>query len=187
VDLEVFRPGGARGDFFLFVGRFRAYKGIPVLLEAWRAMGGRRLLMVGSGPLSEYASRNAPRGVELLGEVGEEKLLELYRSAICLLLPSTARSEAFGMVQLEAMACGTPVISTALPTGVPWVNRHGETGLVVPPGDPGALAAAAGAMLDGPTRAGLAGGALARARELSFERHMTALLEVYERVARGRG
>lgn len=186
VDLDAFSPGGGRGDFFLFVGRFRSYKGIPVLLEAWRGMEGRRLLMVGSGPLSDYASRNAPRGVELLGEVGEERLLELYRSALCLVLPSTARSEAFGMVQLEAMACGTPVISTALPTGVPWVNRHGETGLVVPPGDPGAIASAARTMLDEATRERLAEGALARAGELSFERHMASLLEVYERVARGR-
>ncbi|NLP04744.1 glycosyltransferase [Candidatus Fermentibacteria bacterium] len=166
VDTGFFTPGGGEpGDYFLFVGRFRSYKGIPVLLEAWSLLGGQRLVMVGGGPLEGAVRKRIAAGrldVELAGEVDDERLRSLYRGARAFILPSTARSEAYGMVQLEAMACGTPVISTSLATGVPWVNRHMESGIVVPPGDPAALAGAVTAMLDDELRARLARGALER-------------------------
>lgn len=168
VDTGFFTPGGEEpGDYFLFVGRFRSYKGIPVLLEAWSRLGGTRLVMVGGGPLESAIRKRISAGgldVELVGEVDDNRLRSLYRSARAFILPSTARSEAYGMVQLEAMACGTPVISTALATGVPWVNRHMESGIVVPPNDPEALAGAVTAMLDDDLRARLSRGALERCR-----------------------
>lgn len=168
VDTSRFSPGpGAEGDYFLFVGRFRGYKGIHVLLDAWSRLPGTRLVMVGGGPLEgEVRSRVGREGlqVELVGAVDDAGLLRLYRGARALVLPSTHRSEAYGMVQLEAMACGTPVISTALDTGVRWVNRDGETGLIVPPDDPEALAAAVRRMADDPLRDRLSRQALARAR-----------------------
>ena len=80
--------------------------------------------------------------VRFLGHVTDAERLEWYRRADLLALPSVSRQEAFGMVQVEAMLAGRPVISTALPTGVPWVNRDGESGLVVPPGDVESLRAA---------------------------------------------
>ena len=70
------------------------------------------------------------------------------------MLPSTERTEAFGLVQVEAMASGLPVVSTDLPTGVPWVNEHGVTGLVVPPANADALA---DGLRRAPRRSGVAG------------------------------
>ena len=68
------------------------------------------------------------------------------------MLPSTNRAEALGIVQLEAMACGMPVICTELGTGTSYVNRHGETGLVVAPNSTPALAAAINCLLADPKR-----------------------------------
>lgn len=169
-DTSVFTPadGETEGSYALFVGRFRSYKGIEVLLQAWREFPDRRLVMVGGGPLEGLVSRAVRRdrlNIEVERDPEDGRLLELYRNAGFLVLPSTMRSEAFGMVQTEAMACGVPVISTALPTGVPWVNRHGVSGLVVPPGDPRALAEAVRKMSDPAVRRRLSKGALRRARE----------------------
>jgi rhamnosyl/mannosyltransferase len=168
VDTDRFSPGPGRdGDYFLFVGRFRSYKGIDVLLEAWEDLTDSRLVMVGGGPLEDRVRRRVEDRhpeVELAGTVDDAELLRLYRGARALILPSTRRSEAYGMVQLEAMACGTPVISTSLDTGVRWVNRDGVTGLTVPPGDPAALAGAVRRMTDDGLRSRLSRNALDRAR-----------------------
>jgi len=157
------------GDYFLFVGRFRRYKGIEVLLDAWAASPGRPLVMVGGGPLMGLVrerTRSAGWNVRIVEDPTDGELVDLYRGARALILPSTQRSEAFGMVQVEAMSCRVPVISTDLPTGVPWVNQHRVTGLVVPPGDAAALAAAVREMESPDLRGRLAEGALERARIL---------------------
>ena len=76
-----------------------------------------------------------------------DELAALYRACDLFVLPSVTRQEAFGVVQVEAMACGKPVISTDLGTGSGWVNQHGETGFVVPPRDAVALRDALGRLL----------------------------------------
>lgn len=169
-DTSIFTPAaeGSDGSYALFVGRFRRYKGIEVLLRAWREFPDRRLVMVGGGPLEGLVSGAVRRhrlNIAVERDPDDCRLLELYRNAGLLILPSTMRSEAFGMVQTEAMACGVPVVSTDLPTGVPWVNQHGVSGLVVPPGDPRALAEAVRKLDDPAIRQRLSKGALRRARE----------------------
>ncbi len=139
-DLERFKPDEtAAKTYYLFVGRFRRYKGIFVLLDAWRMMENPPdLILAGGGGLVKkvYAFIEKHKlPVTVVSDVADQKLVALYQGAKALILPSTQRSEAFGMVQVEAMACGTAVISSNLPTGVSWVNRHGETGLLFTPGD----------------------------------------------------
>ncbi len=82
------------------------------------------------------------------GRLKDEQLVGAYQAAAALWFPSNARSEAYGLVQVEAMASGRPVINTTIPdSGVSWVSRHEESGLTVPVNDPAALAGAARRLL----------------------------------------
>jgi rhamnosyl/mannosyltransferase len=144
------RYGGR--PLLLFVGRLRHYKGVNVLIEAMRELPEATALIVGIGPMQEEWQQAARDGglldrVHFLGEQPDEEVLALYHAADIFVLPSTNRAETLGIVQLEAMACGRPLICTELGTGTSYVNQHGVTGLVVPPNDPGALAAAARQLL----------------------------------------
>jgi lipopolysaccharide/colanic/teichoic acid biosynthesis glycosyltransferase len=138
----------------LFVGRLVAYKGVDVLLRALPGLPVRAMI-VGDGPCRASLEALATElgvadRVTFAGQVSDEIRLEWYRAADMFVLPSVSPQEAFGMVQVEAMLSGLPVVSTALPTGVPWVNQHGETGLVVAPGDPAALRAALASLAASP-------------------------------------
>jgi rhamnosyl/mannosyltransferase len=176
---------GAR--IVLAAGRLAGYKGFDVLIRAMRDVDAR-LLLAGSGPLSGALAAHTRRcGVEdrvkLLGAVPD--LRPLYHAADVFALPSVARSEAFGIVQMEAMACGVPVVNTMLDSGVPYVSPHGVTGLTVPPGEPGPLAAALTTLLDDPALRGRLGEAGRRRveLELSAGRMAAETLALYHRVA----
>jgi len=167
-DLDVFRPSDTspEGSYFLFVGRFRKYKGISILLDAWNEFPERKLVMAGGGPLENTVRKRIRQenlNIEIVNDPDDQNLIELYQNARCLILPSILRSEAFGMVQTEAMACGIPVISTALPTGVPWVNTDNVSGLIVQPGNASELADAIRSMDDLELHSRLSSGALDRA------------------------
>ena len=170
----------------LFVGRLVYYKGVDVLLDALRLTERARLAIVGVGPLKarlvEQASRlGISERIRFLGAVPDDRLRSLYKRARFLVLPSVAPSEAFGMVQLEAMAAGRPVISTNLKSGVPYVNQHGVTGLIVPPSDVQALASAIKMLIENEPRA-LALGQAAQRRVLSefhVDRVVGSHLELY--------
>lgn len=130
----------------LFIGRLRHYKGVDVLIRAMRQVDAH-LLVIGSGPMGAawqelVRQENLHAKVTFLGEADDRQALAARYAADLFVLPSTNRAETLGIVQLEAMACGLPLISTELGTGTSFVNQHGETGLVVPPNDTDALAAA---------------------------------------------
>ena len=157
----------------LFVGRLVPYKGVDVLLEALQGMQAVTFL-VGDGPqrralASEGRELGTIRPVDFLERSPARDLRALYRACDLFVLPSVTRQEAFGVVQIEAMAAGKPVISTDLGTGVAWVNQHRETGLVVPPGDARALGDAIAQLLnDAPTSLHARTGAERRGRVHCF-------------------
>lgn len=138
----------------LFIGRLVYYKGCEVLIRAMEIVKKKlnkaeeiQLSFVGTGILEdELKERTVKAGLEksvhFLGRVSDDCLEKEIIKSDVLVFPSIANSEAFGLVQLEAMAYGKPVINTALPTGVPWVSLNGKTGLTVLPEDAKALAQA---------------------------------------------
>jgi len=136
----------------LATGRLVPYKGFHVLIEALRQVDAT-VLIVGEGPLAHDLRQTARRlGVGerfiLAGGLSRDDLKVHFHAARMFVVPSVSEAEAFGIVQLEAMASGLPVINTDLPTGVPNVARNEREGLTVPPGDPAALAAAINRLLD---------------------------------------
>ncbi len=130
----------------LAVGRLSRYKGFDVLIEALARASGADLLLVGSGECErELHALTAQHGVAeriaFAGELDDDALASAYESADAFVLPSRDRGEAFGLVLLEAMRAGLPVIASAISgSGVGEVVVDGETGLLVPPNDPAALA-----------------------------------------------
>jgi rhamnosyl/mannosyltransferase len=136
------------------LGRHVYYKGFEVLIEAMRKVDAL-LFLGGDGPLrNQLIARAREIGVEekviFAGRIPESELSAYFHACDVFCLPSVEQSEAFGLVQLEAMACGKPVVCTQLGNGVNVVHQHGITGLAVPPRDAGALACALQALLDDP-------------------------------------
>lgn len=176
--------GGRR--VVLAVGRLIYYKGFEQAIRALPRLPDVQLVIVGDGPLrGELEALARELGVSArvswAGEVMNEAITPYYLASDVYLLPSTAPSEAFGIVQIEAMACGVPVVNTNLPSGVPYVSRHEETGLTVPPRDPEAIAAAVRRLLDDePLRRRLGARGRERARaEFSKEALIGRVLAAY--------
>jgi glycosyltransferase involved in cell wall biosynthesis len=130
-----------------FVGRLVWYKGLQVLFQAAAGLPDISLIVIGDGPLrnslQEQANAlNMGDRVHFIGAVSHAEKVKYFHMMDMFVLPSTHITEAFGISQVEAQACGLPLISTDLPTGVSDVNVDGATGLVVPAGDVQGLRAA---------------------------------------------
>lgn len=134
------------------VGRLVPYKGFDVLIEAMVKVEGH-LLLAGTGHLrDELAQRIRALGLEnrvhLMGHLDDNELKSLLHASDVFVLPSITPNETFGLVQLEAMAAGKPIVNTRLPTGVPWVARDGQEALTVTPKSAEELAYAITRLLD---------------------------------------
>ncbi len=176
------------GPLLLFVGRLRYYKGLEDLLAAMSHLDAT-LLVVGRGEMEACWRRivnvsGVAERIHFLGDVPDSELPLYYAAADVFVLPSCRRSEAYGLAQVEAMAAGTPVVSTELGTGTSFVNVHGETGWVVPASDASALAKAIQRLLKDPElRRAMGERARARAHaELDAERMIERVIKVYEEV-----
>jgi rhamnosyl/mannosyltransferase len=181
-----------RGPLWLGCGRLIYSTGFLTAIRALPKVPGT-LLIVGDGrdraELEAEAGRLKVRDrVVFLGAMPYQKVVPYYLAAEAFWFPSNARSEAFGIVQVEAMASGCPVINTSIPhSGVAWVSPHDVSGLTVPMDDPDALAAAANRLVNEPgLRDRLAAAAVRRAAE-EFDHRVMAerSLDVYRRVLAG--
>ncbi len=169
----------------LFVGRFESRKGLLDLLKAYRILRKTgcecRLLVAGGGPQEKEARRylltRKMGGVEFLGRVSDDERDALFKTADVYCSPATGR-ESFGIVLLEAMAAGTAIVASDI-HGYKGVVRRGQEGLLVPPGNPKALAGALAELLsDDQRREAMALAGLERAQEFSWER-VTAKVDDY--------
>ncbi len=174
----------------LFVGRMMAYKGVDHLLHAMREVPAR-LVVVGDGPdLPRVQALSASLGLDdrvtFAGRVDPAHVVRWIAASDVGVLPSV--QEAFGLSMVEMMAHGRPVVCTELGTGTTFINRDGETGLVVPPADPRALAAALNRLLaDDALRARLGARANAWAHErFSVDAMLRGIGEVYDRALAAR-
>jgi glycosyltransferase involved in cell wall biosynthesis len=140
------------GRIIFALGRHVYYKGFDVLIEAMQQVDAQ-LILGGDGPLKADLQRQAERlgithKVTFTGSISEADLAAYFNACDVFCLPSVEQSEAFGLVQLEAMACGKPVVCTRLNNGVNVVNQASITGLAVPVRNAVALATALSTLLN---------------------------------------
>lgn len=189
-DDAVFDRIGVSADepFFLFIGVLRYYKGIHFLVRAAKGVG-CKIVIAGSGPegerLRKLADEIGADNVTFAGQITDAEKVTLLKHCRALVLPSHLRSEAFGMVLVEAAMFSRPLISCEIGTGTSFVNMNEETGLVVSPGSSDALALAMNVLLTDNALAARMGGAARTRYERLFSGQALgrAYAELYREVA----
>jgi len=209
VDTTRFRPGDrveARrfldlppdDPVILFVGRIDPIKGIDVLVDALCGLRSEmwltappRLLLVGGGEgepaldtlIARATAHNLLDRIDFVGSIAHTDLPIYYRAADVVAVPSFY--ESFGLVAVEAMACGTPVVASRA-GGLAFTVDDGQTGYLVPHNDPDALAARLYAVLtDAPLRARLGAQAIVAAQRFAWPVVASRVVHVYDRLIRG--
>lgn len=170
------------------VGRLRYYKGFDDLIKAIAQTSNALAVIVGIGPLGVELKALAQQldianRVIFAGEPDDAHLPLYHQAADVFAAPSNSRAESFGISIIEAMASGLPVITTEIGTATSWINQHGETGLVVPPLNPVALASAINQMQNAGLRERMGKAARARVlQEFTQGRMVERMMTVYEDV-----
>ncbi|MDN5337921.1 MAG: hypothetical protein PWQ20_991 [Thermotogaceae bacterium] len=168
----------------MYIGRFARYKGLEYLVQAMKFLDNSYgLVLIGDGPRKKKLEKlieklDLGNRVVFLKHVSYKELPEYYSSADVFVLPSISRAEAFGLVALEAMACGVPVVTTELGTGTSYHNVHGRTGLVVPSKDSKSLAEAVKTICEENWKKKKEKLIINRAKEFSVERFQKSILKV---------
>lgn len=166
----------------LYVGRFVYYKGLKYLVEAMAGVDAG-LLLVGDGPLkAKLAEQAKALGIRVFWKSGvpDEELANYFAVGDLFAFPSSHTTEAYGIVQMEALATGLPVVNTNLPTGVPWVSKDGETGITVLPEDSEGLRNAINQILGDPElRARFSAAALKRAEDFKPQAICNQIMKLY--------
>jgi len=183
------------GNVILFVGKLSPYKGLNFLLEAMpkilKKVPKVKLVFIGEGEIKkklETLSKklNIEKSVEFTGFVENNLKAMYYRAADVFVLPSTMRTESFGIVNLEAMACGIPIVASRI-GGIPSIVKNGENGLLVPPKDVEALADAIIYLLENENlRQKMGERGKKRVKSYSWDRIAEMTEKVYEKVVRDR-
>jgi rhamnosyl/mannosyltransferase len=188
------RIWGHKRTRVLAIGRLTYYKGHEVLIRAAARAPDLRVLIVGEGGRKRrldtlIANLGLRERVTLLGFLEEDRLHALLASCDCLCLPSVERTEAFGLVLLEAMRYAKPVVASDVPgSGIGRVVKHEETGFLIPPGDSIELARALGAMAKTPALRGRMGQAAEERfnKIYQIDRASAKIMGVYEAILRNR-
>lgn len=173
----------------LFIGRLVYYKGVDVMIEAFSSVSRCELFIVGTGKLEDKLKEKTKllgleNKIHFIGHLSDDDLKLALNDCDFFILPSVAKSEAFGIVQLEAMIYGKPVINTSLPTGVPYVSIDGKTGITVPPENVSLLSEAIQKLTDNnKLREEYGKNAYQRVREcFSMDKMLNDISELYEKL-----
>jgi rhamnosyl/mannosyltransferase len=186
------RYGGKRIIFS--IGRLTKYKGYEYLIRSAGSLPDNTVVLIGGeGRLknelrNEIKERGLSEKVIMLGRVSEKDVSRYFKACDIFVFPSVSRNEAFGIAQVEAMFYSKPVISTDITgSGVSWVNRNGETGIIVSPRDPEGLAEAIiGLLNDRPLLNRLSAGASTRANADFDICHIAQkVISLYNKVLKG--
>ena len=175
----------------LFCGRFAYFKGIPILLDALSLLPDCNLIMVGDGKKRQETEEQINRlnlrdRVYLAGLQTGEDYRAFFYTADLFAFPSTW-PESFGIVGLEALAAGLPIITTEIWAGSSYFNEDEKTGIIIPPNDPQALANAIKRIIENPELAkSMSINARQRAEKFSIEKMPERYQEIYDFLSRNK-